>query len=58
MQEIKPYPLLQGRTHIYEVCTNRHIRFMDPTFVHRQMNMQHVRYCRLLNATRSRKLIN
>jgi len=58
MQKIKPYPLPQGRTHIYEGCAHRHINFIDSTFVHRRMNMQHVGCYTSLNATWSRKLIN
>jgi hypothetical protein len=33
-----------------------HIHFIDPTFVHRRVNMKHVRKCRLHNATWSKNI--
>jgi hypothetical protein len=38
--------------------TYTHIYFIDPTIVHRRMNMKHVRYYRLRNTTQSRNILN
>jgi hypothetical protein len=47
-----PYTLTISYLFIY-----LHIHFIDPTFVHRQVNMKHVRKCRLHNATWSKNIL-
>lgn len=40
------------------IHTHTHIHFTDPTFVHRRVNMKHVRKCTVLKATESKNILS